>query len=73
MTRKILLLFICSITIVLFATGGWLAQVNKHQTDGDLKLPGLLEPVRVVRDGLGIPYVYANSLDDAYRLSLIHI
>ncbi|MBT5891133.1 MAG: penicillin acylase family protein [Chromatiales bacterium] len=67
MTRKILLLFICSIAIVLFATGGWLYQVNNHQTDGDLKLPGLLEPVRVVRDGLGIPYVYANSLDDAYR------
>lgn len=65
MIRKILLLFVYSIVIVLFATALWLSRVNDYQTKGEMSLQGLDEPVRVVRDSLGIPYIYANSRDDA--------
>ncbi len=34
--------------------------------DGDLKVPGLKEPVEVVRDKQGIPHIYAKNDDDLF-------
>ena len=41
--------------------------VDRYQSDGVLRLSVLSAPVRVVRDEQGIPYIYAQSLDDAIR------
>ncbi len=54
--------------IVLLGGGyAWLWQADQYQQDGTLTLPALKAPVRVVRDEQGVPYIYAESLDDAFR------
>jgi len=67
MKRKILLLFVYSLAIIVFATAIWLSQVNDYQQDGEMNIPTLTAPVRVVRDDFAVPYVYAENLDDAIR------
>ncbi|WP_438487525.1 penicillin acylase family protein [Streptomyces sp. S186] len=37
------------------------------ETTGSLKLPGLTDPVDVVRDGNGIPQIYADTDEDLFR------
>ncbi len=34
--------------------------------DGDVKLPGLKEPVEVLRDRWGVPHIYAKNADDLF-------
>jgi penicillin amidase len=41
--------------------------VDRYQRDGTLQFAALSAPVRVVRDGQGIPYIFAASLEDAIR------
>jgi penicillin amidase len=55
--------------LILLLAGGyaWLWQADQYQHNGTLKLDVLDGPVRVVRDEQGIPYIYAQSLDDAFR------
>jgi penicillin amidase len=55
--------------LILLLAGGyaWLWQTDQYQHDGTMKLAVLDAPVRVVRDEQGIPYIYAQSLDDAFR------
>lgn len=36
------------------------------QTNGIIKVPGLQDQVRVVRDHFGIPHIYAKNLDDLF-------
>lgn len=36
------------------------------QTDGTLRVPGLRDPVKVVRDHSGIPHIYATNVDDLF-------
>jgi penicillin amidase len=36
------------------------------QLDGDLALPGLKEPVEVLRDRWGVPHIYAKNTDDLF-------
>jgi len=43
------------------------------QTDGELALPGIVAPAKIVRDANGIPHVFAASARDAYfALGLLH-
>ena len=44
-----------------------LPQLNDRQVSGALELAGLEAPVRVLRDQWAVPYIYADSLDDAMR------
>jgi penicillin amidase len=46
-----------------FAT---LASRSVAQYDGTLALPGLKEPVEIVRDEWGVPHIYAQNLDDLF-------
>ena len=39
--------------------------MNRYQAEGDGTLPGLKEPVTVVRDEKGMAYIYAKSTEDA--------
>jgi penicillin amidase len=65
--------------VVLFASAGVLSAQQETpqallkqgravlaQTDGDLNLPGLKEPVEVLRDRWGVPHIYAKNTDDLF-------
>ncbi len=43
-----------------------LARRSLARLDGELKLPGLKEPVEVLRDEWGIPHIYAKNDDDLF-------
>src|SRR5262245_21263369 len=36
------------------------------QTDGDIPVPGVREPVEVIRDRWGVPHIYARNVDDLF-------
>lgn len=57
-------------TIILFTIVACLALpgcgwINRFQRDGEIKLPGLAAPVKVMRDEKGMAYIYAKDLHDA--------
>ena len=43
-----------------------LARRSLAQLDGELDVPGLKEPVEVLRDEWGIPHIYAQNVDDLF-------
>ena len=49
------------VLILIAAAGGYLMvrSAGHPKVDGDLKLAGLTAPVKVLRDELGIPYIFA--------------
>ncbi len=54
--------------IVIVAVIGlalWLPGIDSYQKSGQLSLSALQKPVTIHRDDYGIPYIYAESLDDA--------
>jgi penicillin amidase len=57
-----LVLAICALVVAAIEAAPWL---NDYQTDGELRLPGLSQPVTVKRDAKGMAYIYAKTLDDA--------
>ncbi len=62
-----LTLFLLLLVLAAGAAVAWWAwQRTFYQVDGELVLPGLSEPVEVLRDSNGIPYLYARNLDDLY-------
>ena len=48
------------------ASLGDLAQRSLATIDGELKVPGLKEPVEVIRDQEGIPHIYAKNDEDLF-------
>ncbi|MEM6585163.1 MAG: penicillin acylase family protein, partial [Pseudomonadota bacterium] len=44
-----------------------LPSYNDREVSGEIEFSALEAPVRVVRDGSGIPYIYADSVADAIR------
>ncbi|MFG2495015.1 penicillin acylase family protein [Streptomyces caniferus] len=65
-----------AITVVLLLVAGigfgafWgvsTVRASLPQTTGSLKLPGLTNPVDVVRDANGIPQIYADTDEDLFR------
>lgn len=61
-----------TVLLALLATAGtaaWFyraAQAALPQLDGDLAVAGLGQPVRVVRDGKGVPHITAQSFEDLF-------
>jgi len=55
--------------VLLLALGLWwyLPRLNTYQADGELILPGLSAPVKVLRDAKGMAYIYAANPHDAFR------
>jgi penicillin amidase len=45
----------------------WLRHANSPQVEGELKLSGLSAPVRVLRDEIGVPYLFAANTPDLLR------
>ena len=69
--RKILKWFAIGLPVViLLALGGgylYLRAAGQPQVDGNMKLVGLTAPVTVLRDELGIPYIFAGNTPDLIR------
>jgi penicillin amidase len=59
--KKVLLLLLVIVVGVIFL----LPRLDTYQREGSLSMPSLEANVRVLRDDAGIPYIYADSLDDA--------
>lgn len=61
---------IVSVLVLLAVLGGLAGnaaiKASFPQTTGEIKLPGLNGPVRIVRDKFGIPQIYASSLHDLF-------
>src|SRR6476620_5798236 len=36
------------------------------QIEGEIRLPGLKEPVEILRDRWGVPHIYAKNADDLF-------
>jgi len=43
-----------------------LARASLARIDGDLRVPGLKQPVEIIRDQQGIPHIYAKNDDDLF-------
>jgi penicillin G amidase len=43
------------------------ASFNSYQEEGVLSMTGLQQPVKVIRDEKGMPYIYADNLSDAFQ------
>ncbi|MDP7481068.1 MAG: penicillin acylase family protein, partial [Vicinamibacterales bacterium] len=43
-----------------------LASTSLAQIDGELEIPGLREPVEIIRDEWGLPHIYAQNDDDLF-------
>jgi len=65
--RKIVVGGLWLVALAIVGAVLWTRVVDRYQRDGTLELAILSAPVRVVRDGQGIPYIFAASLDDAIR------
>ena len=42
------------------------SQALLAQIEGEITLPGLTEPVEVLRDRWGVPHIYAKNMDDLF-------
>lgn len=58
-----------AVVLILGATAGYLKlRSSGHpQIDGEMQLAGLTAPVKVLRDELGIPYIFASNTPDLLR------
>ena len=65
--RRVLIGLVLSVIVLLAGGYVWLWQADQYQQDGTMTLSVLTAPVRVVRDEQGVPYIYAQSLDDMFR------
>lgn len=64
---KVFVAFVIGIVCIAIGLGIYLyrtAQNSLPQTQGTLKVSGLQSPVTVYRDAIGVPHLYAQSLDD---------
>ena len=57
--------FFLIVAILVLGVYFLLPRLDSYQREGELNLPPLQAQVKVLRDEAGIPYVYAESLDDA--------
>lgn len=64
MQRTLAMLLLPVLAFPLFAQdkGG----KNLSQIEGEIKVPGLKEPVEVLRDRWGVPHIYATNADDLF-------
>src|SRR3990170_7805529 len=67
MNRFVTILVII-LLVVLIAVGGLALLIRQSfpQTNGEVNLPGLHAPVEVLRDGMGIPHIYAQDEHDLF-------
>jgi penicillin amidase len=58
---------------VVIAAFFWYRQASQPGIDGHIRVPGLKAAVEIVRDGEGVPHIFASSAADAYfALGFVH-
>lgn len=62
---KVIKVLVLITILVVGAAALWLPTMDAYQKNGALILSALEQPVTVLRDAQDIPYIYAESLDDA--------
>ena len=74
MRRLLLLLSLLLLILLVAAAGGYLyLRQSLPQTTGMLQLAGLNGSVEIVRDGDGVPHIFASTDHDAYfALGYVH-
>ena len=70
-TKKNIVLVLIGLVLFSAIFGGsayWNTAVKKSfpVTDGTIKIDGLTEPVKVIRDEMGIPHIYASNIQDLF-------
>lgn len=65
--KTILCRFLANAFVLLVITGmtGGCDSLNNYQKTGEIRLECLSEPVTVIRDEKGMPYLFANNVEDA--------
>ena len=62
------LFFVLLLVLITALVATWLMRSSgRPQVDGELKLRGLTAPVKLLRDGLGVPYIFAENTPDLLR------
>ncbi len=56
--------FVVVLVLAIIGGGLYFSRIDSYQTEGEIRLSALQQPVTVVRDSLGIPYITAQSMDD---------
>ncbi|MDZ7589207.1 MAG: penicillin acylase family protein [Rubrivivax sp.] len=64
---KTLAALLALLVAVAAAAFVWLRSTNAPQVEGELQLAGLSAPVRVLRDEIGVPYIFAANTPDLLR------
>lgn len=68
--RRRLTLFLGGLVLVMLILFGagyyYLVRLPLPLTDGELEIKGLLAPVKIYRDGWGVPHIYATSQHDLF-------
>ncbi|HEY0738820.1 MAG TPA: penicillin acylase family protein [Herpetosiphonaceae bacterium] len=54
------------LALILAGAGVWVVRRAWPQVDGNLALPGISAPVRVIRDAWGVPQIYAENERDLF-------
>ncbi|GLQ06452.1 penicillin amidase [Sneathiella chinensis] len=60
--------------VAVIAAGGYLyLRTSLPQMDGEIRLAGLQDEIRITRDASGVPHIVANTLTDAlFGLGFVH-
>ncbi|HEX2115098.1 MAG TPA: penicillin acylase family protein, partial [Alphaproteobacteria bacterium] len=70
--RRIAGLIVAAIVAIPFALYAWLL-TSLPKTSGHIAVAGLTQSVEIIRDGRGVPHIYAAAEDDAfYALGFVH-
>ena len=68
--RRAVLTGLAALLVAVLVAGSVAALVAVRrpwpETDGSIRLDGLDRPVEVLRDGFGVPHVYADTVDDLF-------
>jgi penicillin G amidase len=65
--KRVLAVTAASIVVVAIGTTLWLRSAGRPQSEGRMRLASLEAPVTVLRDDLGIPYLFASNTPDLIR------
>jgi len=61
LSKRLICVLAIFLSVILCGCSYW----NSYQAEGKLVLPGLKDQVIVLRDEKGMPYIYAQNMDDA--------
>jgi penicillin amidase len=62
----IIFVVIAILSVVLLVTWSWFTRQAFPQTSGTIQVPGLSQPVEVIRDEYGVAHIYAHSPEDLF-------